>query len=66
MAEVINSNIMSLDAQNNLAQSSMELATSVQRLSSGLKITIGFFALLDNGSHCIKQRVRRHRVFSLR
>lgn len=36
--QVINSNIMSLNAQRNLATSSSELATSLQRLSSGLRI----------------------------
>ena len=36
--QVINSNIMSLNAQRNLATSSSDLATSLQRLSSGLRI----------------------------
>ena len=36
--QVINSNIMSLNAQRNLATSSGDLATSLQRLSSGLRI----------------------------
>lgn len=35
---VINSNIMSLNAQRNLASSGADLATSLQRLSSGLRI----------------------------
>jgi flagellin len=38
MASVINSNIMSLNAQRNLAKSGQSLATSMQRLSSGLRI----------------------------
>jgi flagellin len=36
--QVINSNIMSLNAQRNLSSSSADLATSLQRLSSGLRI----------------------------
>ena len=38
MAQVINTNIMSLNAQRNLNTSSAGLATSMQRLSSGLRI----------------------------
>ena len=38
MSQVINTNVMSLNAQRNLATSSDELATSLQRLSSGLRI----------------------------
>jgi flagellin len=38
MALVINTNVMSLNAQRNLTTSSMSLATSLQRLSSGLRI----------------------------
>jgi flagellin len=38
MASVINSNIMSLNAQRNLSKSGQSLATSMQRLSSGLRI----------------------------
>ena len=38
MAQVINSNIQSLNAQRNLASSQMTLSTSLQRLSSGLRI----------------------------
>ncbi len=38
MALVINTNIMSLDAQRNLAASTNNLAKSVERLSSGLRI----------------------------
>jgi len=36
--QVINSNVMSLNAQRNLATSSSSLSTSIQRLSSGLRI----------------------------
>ena len=36
--QVINSNIMSLNAQRNLSSSGADLATSLQRLSSGLRI----------------------------
>ncbi len=38
MALVINTNIASLNAQRNLATNNSQLATSVQRLSSGLRI----------------------------
>jgi flagellin len=38
MPQVINSNIASLNAQRNLNMSQMSLATSLQRLSSGLRI----------------------------
>ncbi|MQP74788.1 flagellin [Stenotrophomonas sp. MYb238] len=38
MAQVINTNIMSLNAQRNLNTSGTSLATSIQRLSSGLRI----------------------------
>lgn len=38
MALTINTNVASLNAQRNLSTSSMDLATSLQRLSSGLRI----------------------------
>ncbi|MEO8542350.1 MAG: flagellin [Betaproteobacteria bacterium] len=38
MASIINTNIASLNAQRNLAMSQTSLATSMQRLSSGLRI----------------------------
>jgi len=38
MAQVINTNILSLNAQRNLNTSGTSLATSIQRLSSGLRI----------------------------
>jgi flagellin len=38
MAQVINTNVMSLNAQRNLSTSGSSLATSLQRLSSGLRI----------------------------
>ena len=38
MALVINTNVMSLNAQRNLSTSGNQLATSLQRLSSGLRI----------------------------
>jgi len=38
MAQVINTNTMSLNAQRNLSTSGNSLATSIQRLSSGLRI----------------------------
>ncbi len=38
MANMINTNISSLNAQNNLAKSQSSLATSLQRLSTGLRI----------------------------
>ena len=38
MALVINTNVMSLNAQRNLSTSGGQLATSLQRLSSGLRI----------------------------
>ncbi|MDB6091654.1 MAG: flagellin FliC, partial [Gammaproteobacteria bacterium] len=38
MSLVINTNVMSLDAQKNLTKSGNALATSLQRLSSGMRI----------------------------
>ena len=38
MAQVINTNVLSLNAQRNLSTSQSLLATSLQRLSSGLRI----------------------------
>src|SRR6056297_634705 len=38
MGQIINTNILSLTAQRNLQSSQGELATSLQRLSSGLRI----------------------------
>ncbi|RZO84197.1 flagellin [Oceanococcus atlanticus] len=38
MMQVINTNVMSLNAQRNLYQSNNDLATSIQRLSTGLRI----------------------------
>jgi len=38
MAMTINTNVMSLNAQRNLASTSSSLATSMQRLSSGLRV----------------------------
>ena len=38
MAQIINTNVMSLNAQRNLNSSGTALATSIQRLSSGLRI----------------------------
>ncbi|AUM00387.1 flagellin [Pseudothauera hydrothermalis] len=38
MSQVINTNVASLNAQRNLSRTSGELATSLQRLSSGLRI----------------------------
>lgn len=38
MSQIINTNIMSLTAQNNLNKSQSSLATAMQRLSSGLRI----------------------------
>ncbi|MFD0739001.1 flagellin [Lysobacter koreensis] len=38
MMQVINTNVMSLNSQRNLAKSGTELATSLQRLSSGMRI----------------------------
>lgn len=38
MAQTINTNVMSLTAQRNLTQSQSTLATSMQRLSSGLRV----------------------------
>lgn len=36
--QVINTNVMSLNAQRNLASNNINLATSIQRLSSGLRV----------------------------
>ena len=38
MAQVINTNTMSLNAQRNLGTSGANLATTIQRLSSGMRI----------------------------
>ena len=38
MSLSINTNVMSLNAQRNLASNSVNLATSIQRLSSGLRV----------------------------
>jgi flagellin len=38
MPQVINTNVMSLNAQRNLSTSGGQLATALQRLSSGLRI----------------------------
>ncbi|MEB2317814.1 MAG: flagellin FliC, partial [Pseudomonadota bacterium] len=38
MAQIINTNIMSLNAQRNLSTTQNTLATAVQRLSSGLRV----------------------------
>src|SRR5574338_406243 len=38
MAQTINTNVASLNAQRNLSKSQSSLATSMQRLSSGLRI----------------------------
>src|SRR3954469_25824189 len=38
MAQVINTNILSLNAQRNLSTSGAALSTALQRLSSGLRI----------------------------
>src|ERR1700742_4358271 len=38
MAQVINTNVLSLNAQRNLTTSGSQLATALQRLSSGLRI----------------------------
>ncbi|QNH12885.1 flagellin [Xanthomonas sp. GW] len=38
MAQVINTNVMSLNAQRNLNSTSASMATTIQRLSSGLRI----------------------------
>ena len=38
MAQTINTNVLSLNAQRNLASSQSSLATSMQRLSSGLRV----------------------------
>lgn len=38
MAQIINTNVQSLNAQRNLARTTDSMSTSIQRLSSGLKI----------------------------
>ncbi len=38
MAQVINTNLMSLNSQRNLSHTSQAMATSIQRLSSGLRV----------------------------
>ena len=41
MAMSVNTNVVSLNAQRNLGTSQSSLATSMQRLSSGLRVKIG-------------------------
>ena len=41
MAQVINTNVLSLNAQRNLTASQSSLATSLQRLSTGYRINSG-------------------------
>ncbi len=38
MAQIINTNLMAINAQRNLSQSQRQMATSLERLSSGLRI----------------------------
>ena len=40
MAATINTNVNSLSAQRNLSMTGSSLATSIQRLSSGLRINL--------------------------
>ncbi len=54
MSTYINTNIVSLNAQNNLAKSQSSLATSIQRLSSGLRINT---AADDAAGYSISQRM---------
>ena len=71
MALVINTNVMSLNAQRNLSTSASQLATSLQRLSSGLRINSAKddaaglaiserFTTQINGVNQAAQRERRH------
>jgi flagellin len=54
MASVINTNISSLEAQGNLTQSQNALQTSIERLSSGLRINT---AADDAAGYAIAQRM---------
>ena len=54
MAQVINTNVMSLNAQRNLSTNSASLATTIQRLSSGLRINS---AKDDAAGRAISQRM---------
>ena len=38
MSQVINTNVMSMNAQRNLNKTSSSLSTALQRLSSGLRV----------------------------
>ncbi len=57
MALVINTNIMSLNAQRNLSANNNKLAVSVQRLSSGLRINS---AKDDAAGLAISEKLRAH------
>ncbi|MFA4909449.1 MAG: flagellin [Desulfobacteria bacterium] len=57
MSLVINTNIASLNAQRNLATSTLNLNTSVQRLSSGLRINS---AKDDAAGLAISEKLRAH------
>ena len=55
MSLVLNTNLNSLNAQNNLAESGMKLSTALQQLSSGLRITR---AADDSAGLAISERFR--------
>ena len=55
MALIINTNLLSLDAQRNTAQTQQQLATSMQRLSSGMRINS---AADDAAGLSISQRMK--------
>ncbi len=57
MSLVINTNVMSLNAQRNLATNTSKLAISVQRLSSGLRINS---AKDDAAGLAISEKLRAH------
>ena len=59
---VINTNVMSLNAQRNLSTSGSQLATSLQRLSSGLRINS---AKDDAAGLAISSRMTEKRVAEL-
>ncbi|MDI1351264.1 MAG: flagellin [bacterium] len=66
MAQVINTNVLSLNAQINLGKSSKALATSLERLSSGLRINsakddaagLGISTRLSSQTNGMNQAIR--------
>ena len=47
MPQTINTNLVSLNAQRNLSTSQSSLATSMQRLSSGLRVNLSLIHISE-------------------